>query len=378
MAARLANRDANRVALLDIMRGYALLIIPVNHLWAAAAAAGIAAWHIPTTTMLGFSTSAEVLVFTSGYAFALANQRRMANQGILSVQHSALRRALRLLAVNALMLALIWLALAALRFNPGGTLPRIWQVLLTPGERLLDLPGHLAHPIPTLFTFDILPLYAIILALAPVAKRGLRRHPWLTMSASALLYGLACFGPLDHAALGIEPESFNPLAWQAVFMLGMRASMQGWLRKPPSLWLVPAVAAILVAGLFWALSQRYPLSLPFVPAVPELPFTGHADLGLLPILHFLSMICATAWAYHALPARFREPLEATLGIVGRSGLVIYVIGNILQFAAVPLLAELGPLRGVSVAVSAALAVALVLLARWRMRKALALRTIIAT
>ena len=347
------------------MRGFALLTIPVNHLWISAFMAGIVAWHVPTTTLFGFSSAAELLVFTAGYAFVLANRRRLEAGGVWAVQHHAARRGLWLLAANALMLVAVCTVLAVFRFQPAAGHRGFWQSLLAPPEAWLATLGHLAKPMPTLFTFDVLPLYALLLLAAPLAKAHLRRHPAWVVGVSVALYGLACTGPLGHKVLGVDGESFNPLAWQVLFVTGMLAATRGWFREPPSYRLLPYVLAIVGLGFVWALSYRYPLDLPWLPHMPHLPMTAHADIGLLPILHILGMITLTSWIYYAAPARLQRGVGETLGAVGRHSLPIYIGGNILQFAAVPVLAWTGGSRGSSLVVSGVLTLILILYARSR-------------
>ena len=327
--------------------------------------AGIVAWHVPTTTLFGFSSAAELLVFTAGYAFALANRRRLEAGGVWAVQHHAARRAVWLLAANASMLVAVCAVLAVVRFQPAVARSGFWQTLLAPPEAWLGTMGHLATPMPTLFTFDVLPLYALLLLAAPLAMAHLRRHPGWVVGISVALYGLACTGPLGHKVLGIDGESFNPLAWQVIFVLGMLGATRGWFREPPAYRLLPYVLGILGLGLVWALSYRYPISLPWLPHMPHLPMTAHADIGLLPILHILGMITLVSWLYYAAPARLQRGVGGTLGAVGRHSLPIYIGGNVLQFAAVPLLAWTGGSRGWSLTVSGLLTVVLILYARRR-------------
>ena len=251
--------------------------------------AGIVAWHVPTTTLFGFSSAAELLVFTAGYAFVLANRRRLETGGLWAVQHHAALRALWLLAANALMLVAVCAVLTVFRFQPAAGHRGFWQSLLAPPEAWLATLGHLAKPMPTLFTFDVLPLYALLLLAAPLAKAHLRRNPAWVVGISVALYGLACTGPLGHKGLGIDGESFNPLAWQVLFVAGMLAASRRWFREPPSYRLLPYVLGIVGLGFVWALSYRYPLDLPWLPHMPHLPMTAHADIGLLPILLGITM-----------------------------------------------------------------------------------------
>ncbi len=339
MQNEVSRPGAGRVAFLDAIRGYALLVIPVNHIWYAALAAGISTWHVPTPSLLGFSSAAELLVFTAGYAFVLANRRRLANRGLAGVQVHALRRGLRLLAVNTAMLAATCALIGLLDFVPRAQPKLIWQVLLgTPGDWFVTFRLAFAR-LPDLYTFNVLPLYAVLLLAAPVALVGINRHPRLVIGGSAVLYTLATTGPLGHAALNLGADSFNPLAWQGLFVLGMLAARARWFLQKPPRWVWPGVLAISVIGLGWALTHRYPVNISWLQLVPDLPTTTQSDIGLLPILHMLAVLATASWAYHALPVGIAGLLERGLGAVGRHSLSIYVIGNLLQFATVPVLAQ---------------------------------------
>ena len=305
----------------------------------------------------------------SGWVFWLANARRLDAKGLGLLQVNAVRRAVELLTVNVLMLLVVCAMMAAMRFQVSGAISAFWDVLLAPPGSWLSNLSHLATPLPVLFTFDILPMYALLLLVAP-AGVYLMRHcatGWV-LGLSGALYALACFGPLDRTLLGFEQEGFNPFAWQVIFVLGMVGGRRGWFCAPPPYWLAPGVVAILALGLGWALSHRYPIHLGGLPKMPDLPLTGHADIGLLPILHLFAMMTVVAWVWHAASDRLRHAAVASLGAVGRHGLMMYAVGNVFQFAAISLLGALGPAPAANLAVSGGLTTALVGFARWRNKR----------
>ncbi len=338
MSASVANCDANRVAWLDTVRGYALLVIPLNHFWLTAISAGLPAFHLPTPSLLGFSSAAELLLLASGYTYFLASRGRLEAHGPLLLQVRALRRGAWLLSANVLMLFAVVGTFKGLGFRPEGITHGFWRTLVTLRDEPAQLVMLALSPFSSLYTFDILPLYGLLLAAAPAILVTLRFHTGLAIGLSVSLYGAAVLGIIDTELLGVHAESFNPLAWQVMFVLGMAAARQGWLRARPTTRLLPAAIAVLVLGLAWALAHRYPvrgLPLPQLPAWSAL--TAHADLGPLSALHAIAVLFCFVWLFHQLPDRPRRMLDASLGAVGRRGLGPYVWGNIAQFAMVPLL-----------------------------------------
>ena len=145
--------------------------------------------------------------------------------------------------------------------------------------------------------FDILPMYMAILAMVPVAMALERIHPVLAIAASVALWSVAQTGLLDLSA---EPWSgrewfFNPFAWQILFFTGFGFA-RGWLPVPPvRRWLVWLAVVFLLVSVPFSRWQIY-MEVPWIEAWR----TGREHLffktneGILRYAHFLAL-AYVAW-----------------------------------------------------------------------------------
>jgi hypothetical protein len=206
--------SASRDLRLDFFRGLALVCIFID--------------HIPenylnyfTLSAIGFSDAAEVFIFISGFTAALVYGRVMVQRGILWATAQVLRRAWQLYVAH-IFLFVIFIAevsYTVLTFNNP-----MYNEEMGVGD-FLDRP-HLAV-IQALFlqfqpTFlDILPLYIVLLLIFPAILLGLRHLPPVVLLVSALIYLEVQIFDVDVPAY---PEghiwTFNPLAWQFLFVVG--------------------------------------------------------------------------------------------------------------------------------------------------------------
>ena len=199
---------------LDFFRGLALICIFID--------------HIPenylnyfTLSAIGFSDAAEVFIFISGYTAALVYGRAMAQKGVLFATVQVLRRAWQLYVAH-IVLFVIFIAevsYTVMTFNNP-----MYNEEMGVGD-FLERP-HMAV-IQALFlqfqpTFlDILPLYIVLLLIFPAVLIALRRNSWLVLVPSVLVYVEVQLFGVDVPAY---PEghiwTFNPLAWQLLFVTG--------------------------------------------------------------------------------------------------------------------------------------------------------------
>lgn len=206
--------QGKRVEGIDFWRGAALAIILVNHIPGNVLGA-------ITPRNFGFSDAAEGFVFLSGVSIALAYGEKF-RRNVIDAAASLSARALRLygahLALTATALALYGVATY---FTP-------WDFLGSDNSRAAPfadptrgVAGILALSHQVAY-FNILPLYIVLVALAPAFLAFALRGRLRMLAASALLYAAA-------RLLGFNvptwPEPgywyFNPFAWQFMFALGI-------------------------------------------------------------------------------------------------------------------------------------------------------------
>ncbi|HRY23084.1 MAG: OpgC domain-containing protein [Geminicoccaceae bacterium] len=214
---------------LDFFRGIAMLIILVAHIqWNS--------WSLWIPARFGPSDAAEMFVFCSGYAAAIAFGGTFVTAGFwMGVRRIALRcwqvywahlglfftvAAITVVA-NELFGTPRWNYLGVLNLEPffDDT-----QTQLVGLFTLTYVPNY----------FDILPMYLVILAMIPLVMLLHRLHLAAAIAFCILLYVATWVFNLNLPA---EPFSdrvwfFNPFGWQIVFFTGFMLS-RGWVRPPP-------------------------------------------------------------------------------------------------------------------------------------------------
>jgi hypothetical protein len=192
---------------------------------------------------------------------------------------------------------------------------------------------------------DILPLYIVLLLAFPVILLGLRRQPLLVLLASAVLYlAVQVYGiqvpryPEDHV------WTFNPLAWQFVFVLGAVLGV-GVTRHPGVIWLTrtayPAALAVAVATLVLRLSWTLH---GFWDAVPGLLLRqiwpiSKSDLSPFRLVSFFAVVVLVGRWVMPQAAFMRWPAARPLVLCGRHSLEIFCVSILLSVLGHFLLSE---------------------------------------
>lgn len=271
---------------LDFFRGLALLFILINH-------APGNPWARWTPARFGFSDAAEIFVFCSGIASALAFGALYARRGWLAGTVAIARRIWHVYWVHIGTFLVIAGTVFLLTASDALTRNYVSQLNLqhffaAPGQNLVGLLT--LRYVPNYF--DILPMYLVILALVPIVALLAAQHRGLALGLVVLLWLGANLGTL---ALPAEPWSerpwfFNPFAWQFLFFLGF-AFARGWLPAPPiSPRLVWSAAAVVILAMPLANGPMRAV-LPGAEALHEAvrPLLGKSALGPLRLLHFVSL-----------------------------------------------------------------------------------------
>lgn len=328
--------DARRDPRIDALRGLALAMIYVNHIPGTV-------WEGLTSRNFGFSDAAEGFVVISGIAAGLAYgpgfaagrpgawRRPVARAALLWAVHLAVTAGCIAVAVAGLR----WLGtevlaqshnLAPVLADPRGTLPGL--VLL----------GH------QLGYANVLPLYVVLMAVAPALLWLAVRWPGRLLAGSLalwLLAGLLGLNLPNFPAAG--GWYFNPLAWQLLFVAGLLTGLalrRGARVLPLRRGAVALAAGFLVLAALWVR----------LPAVAE--GGGHLlwllaeHAGLPPLLtgfdktHValprLLHILALAYLLGSMPGLRRlagAPAAAPLRLLGRHALPVFATGTVLAYAA---------------------------------------------
>lgn len=307
---------------LDFFRGVAMLIIFIahvpNNLWGS---------YIPAR--FGWSDAAEMFVFCSGYAAAIAFGGTFIRAGFWYGLARVLNRIWQLYTSHILIFFLILaLCIAGTEFLD----TRNYVNFLNLGYFTNVTPDALLGLVTLTYVpnyFDILPMYMGVLLLIPVAMLLARVHPWLPLVGAFALWSANWM--LD-GGLPAHPKHphlewfFNPMGWQILFLTGFALS-RGWVKAPP---IKPSL--IILALVFVV------ISIPFahwptwtrIPGYEEIrdvlkPYRSKTDYDLLRYFHFLCLaylaIAFVKGHEHFLEANWAKPILK----VGQQALPVFLL-----------------------------------------------------
>jgi hypothetical protein len=317
-------REPNAV---DFWRGFALITIFINHIPGNA-------FQRFTYSQYSISDAAELFVFLAGWSLALATEGKGAPDPPGRV---LLRVASRTVEVYVAQGILMLLALALIA---GAALLLDHPVLL----EWHNAGPFFADPIQTtvgivllthqLGYFNILPLYVVLLALAPIFVLMSRVSRWLALSMSFILYALCLTFQINLSSWPVQGRwFFNPLAWQFLFVLGFLSSL--WVRDSEvfRVWgrrLMPIGA--LGAVISFIVSVRGLRIDPYSVPEPRLFFIlDKSYVSPLRLLSFVSLVLAFQGVFAVLGYRLPR-LAAALSALGRNSLSVFSVGSIAGLA----------------------------------------------
>lgn len=309
---------------LDVFRGITMLIILVAHLPENS-------WNAFIPARFGFSSGAELFVFCSGIASALAFGGVFVRRGLLL---GTARIAYRIWQVYwaqlGLILALIGLAALFDRaFGIAELAARFPMLLSDPEGALFGLVTLTWQP----DYLDILPMYLVILALVPMAMVLKRVHIALPFLMVGLFYALVWTSDLNLPGNPWNGAGWflNPFAWQLIFFIGFFIGMK-WLPVPHlgERRLMLAAAAFVVLSIplsFWGILQHWPAAQALRDLI--IPGSEKSNLHILRVLHFLAL----AYLVLSLIEPYRQRLDRGVGhlliLIGRQSLATFLASVVL-------------------------------------------------
>ena len=317
-------RQANPV---DFWRGYALIAIFIN--------------HIPeiyysrfTHTPYSISDSADLFVFLAGWALRLlvGTPERQPPPWYLILRLGGGALTLYAAQIMITMIAIAMLAAVAIvRENP---LLLEWHnaaaVFYDP------VPTHVGLVLIThqLGYFDILPLYVVLMLMAPVFALLDRYAAALVLPLSLLIYCVTLIFQIAVPTWPVEGQwFFNPLAWQLTFVLGFVLARDdgvgGFVRR--HLTSIRVVALPIVIGSVFVVRYGWWFDPTAVPQ-PKLFFLLSKSYDTPPrIIQFLALIAVVSAAY-PLISKFAGWLVDFLSMLGRNSLYVFCVGSVLSLA----------------------------------------------
>ncbi|MCF7699700.1 OpgC family protein [Loktanella sp. M215] len=322
---------------IDAFRGLALMMIVIDHMPGNP-------WETITVRNIGFSDAAEAFFVMSGIAAGIAYSpglaRWLAGESRLwDAMAPMWRRAWTLYTVQILLsvIALAVFAWSATTFYRAELrqMHGLSTIYEDTGGALLGL-ATLRYQLGYV---NILPSYIVLLLAAPFVLAAGLKAPWLTLAASALLWGVAgAYGWNISYFPGGGAWFLSPYEWQIIFVVGLMIGIRH--RKDQRLLPVswPAVA-VLSAFLLFVFAWRH------IPALADVMNHKMAQLGALGaprnfvshdktilalprLLHILALV----YVISCLPIVTRlcaSSLAQPLRLMGGHGLLVFGFGTIL-------------------------------------------------
>jgi len=324
---------------LDLFRGLALWLIFIDHL-----PPSLLTWF--TIRNYGFSDATEIFIFISGYTAAFVYGRALLESGFVVAAARILRRAWQIYVAHVFLFT-IFLAEISYLANS------FENPLYTEEMGIMDF---LKQPDITIFqalilrfkpvNMDVLPLYIVLMLSLPLILVSMRWRPDVTLALSVLLYAATLHFDLYFSAYPNGYWTFNPMAWQLLFVFGAWCALGGARRMSAiiasnvTLWIC---IVYLVAAFFVTLTWYVPAMYGLLPKRLEqwMYPIDKTDLDVLRFAHFLALAAITVrflprdWP--GLKSRWLKPVI----LCGQHSLEIFCLGVFLAFAGHFILGEVG-------------------------------------
>ncbi|KRA79766.1 OpgC domain-containing protein [Altererythrobacter sp. Root672] len=343
---------------LDILRGYAMVTIVLNHSKDLLSQVGLDGFPIPTLTSYGFSSAAEIFFLMSGWMVGLVYLRRPNRDA------AVLKRAATIYGFN--VLSFIAAIFAACLAGPAVVAATdVGFTLANPLTEVVRFLVFLQHP----YLLGVLMLYVVFMLAVPLAARLLDRSPALLIAVSVALYlfvqVVPGFNLPGGSPKGDGQWNFNPFAWQLLFFIGMWLGKVGFHRTAfdylsGRIWTAAALVGLL---LLCAVLHRLELR-----GVLLVPFTGKENLEPVRLVHAVLVVTTLAALTVNAPSIFRPVLD-WLALNGRQTLYCFTASIPLTYLAAGLWLTLGGGYLTYLALTSLLVLAITLTAqiaeRWR-------------
>ena len=322
---------------IDLFRGLALWLIFIDHL-----SPDFLTWF--TIRTYGLSDAAEMFIFISGYTAALVYGRAMFESGMLVATARIMRRVWQIYVAHVFLFA-VYVAeiyfLATLVGNPSYLEEMgVVEFLKHSGEATIQALLLRYRPL----NMDVLPLYIVLMFFLPLILWLIRLKADLALTLSIALYAIAWQFDLHLMAYPNGFWTFNPFAWQLMFVFGAWCSLNGTRRMsriislPVTLWVS---IAYLFAAFCLTMTWYFPQLDHHLPVRVEqwIYPIDKTDLDVLRFAHFLALAAVTARFVPAGWPGLKSPWLRPLVLCGQHSLEIFCLGVFLAFAGYFLLGE---------------------------------------
>ena len=333
---------------LDLFRGLALWLIYIDHV-----SPDLLSWF--TIRSYGFSDAAEIFIFISGYTAAFVYGRSMLQSGFVIAAARVLRRVWQIYAMHILLFTVLVAEVSYIAV----VLDKPFYAKEMEIVDFLNQPAHALGQALLLryrpLNMDVLPLYIVLMAFLPLILVLMRWRPNLTLAMSVALYALCWHYDLHLNAFPSGFWSFNPFAWQMLFVFGAWCALGGTrqmarlLSSPVTMWVA---FAYLLAAFYVTLSWYYPVLGAVIPHWLEqwMYPIDKTDLDVLRFAHFLALAAITVRfvpaGWPGLTSLWLRPMI----LCGQHSLEIFALGVFLAFSGYFVLMETNAGLGVHILV----------------------------
>ena len=343
-----AVASGQRELRLDLFRGLALWLIYIDHV-----SPDLLSWF--TIRSYGFSDAAEIFIFISGYTAAFVYGRSMLQSGFVIAAARVLRRVWQIYAMHILLFTVLVAEVSYIAV----VLDKPFYAKEMEIVDFLNQPAHALGQALLLryrpLNMDVLPLYIVLMAFLPLILVLMRWRPNLTLAMSVTLYALCWHYDLHLNAFPSGFWSFNPFAWQMLFVFGAWCALGGTrqmarlLSSPVTMWVA---FAYLLAAFYVTLSWYYPVLGAVIPHWLEqwMYPIDKTDLDVLRFAHFLALAAITVRfvpaGWPGLTSLWLRPMI----LCGQHSLEIFALGVFLAFSGYFVLMETNAGLGVHILV----------------------------
>jgi hypothetical protein len=309
---------------IDFWRGLALVMIFIN--------------HVPGNVFVSFtlrnyaiSDAAEIFVFLAGWSLSHATggpeSREPASRTVFRLFSRALLIYTAQLAITLIALAILS-ATSIIRDDP------LYLEWLNAGSAFYD-PVHAFIGL-TLMTyqlgfFNILPLYVVLLLIAPPFLIVARWQKRWAAALSLLVYVAVLASGLSLPSWPAEDQwYFNPLAWQVLLVLGYVAAeltRESEVFRARVRLAVPLAAAVSVVGAAVAMSHVHPDPLA-VPSPRLFILFDKTFLSPARLINLLALVIAFSGVFPLL--KHLPTLVAMMCALGRNSLPVFCVASLLS------------------------------------------------
>lgn len=318
-----ASAIVERIRALDLMRGYFLIVILLDHL--AYFPSGL---DVLTGRGILYASSAEGFFLISGIVLGMVRGRKLVNEPIIVPIKKLLTRSGQLY-LTSVILTLLFTIIGWLFFMQN---PNLKYGIEDPSTPLWQVVWNAITLQYTYGWADFLRYYALFMAGTPIVLWLVRKRKWyIAAFASLAIWWSFRFTPEE------QQELFAPLAWQLVFVSGFIIGyywpvIQNFWRKLPTWLRTTCGVALFSAFITTAALSAWIVFGSYLGAQPQGDISGeiwkYFDKTSLPIPRLL-LGTIWFWGLFWIVRRFEAKLTRALGRLllplGTNSLYVYTI-----------------------------------------------------